>query len=548
MLLWNGDYTGTELAEKVNSSRRTIIRDINEISQYLIERSIAQINSSSKYHMIIKDYRKFQSLVEQFENDDQEFLFKLLILKNKSIDNLMSETYLSKKEVANSVERLNNRYQGFIEITSKIGKGYQITFQKITEVDLLAYLIFNNPKLIQELPDLNMDSIDKLIEQDENLIPPEVNKYLIAKQIRAQFIALTICQVDDIGKFYAEKSNVTAKITFKNVTNVVHTVTSKYGLQLDETSLVTDITDHLCRNNLFPTFISTSLTKQINDIKMKNPFAFDLANDFRHVAEDNTNDIIINDEYIGLYVVRAMDIMAEDKNIKILMYTYQRSIANINENILLENLNNINLKSVYSKDEFEQLLQKNNYDISIMNGPSQDDAGNFDMSVNGIINQQHIAYLKRITSNYYIHRNLGNIFTPNNFLNISNGSVDYLDNLKIGLATFKDRDLLSDELIHTLVTREEAGNQLVIDGLIAIPHAVDNIKFSNIFAIKLDNPVILNNSPIDLILSVVINDREEESRQIFSYLYKIFHNISKDKIMNINGYEDLFKILNTVPE
>lgn len=227
------------------------------------------------------------------------------------------------------------------------------------------------------------------------------------------------------------------------------------------------------------------------------------------------------------------------------MYTYQRSIANINENILLENINNINLKSVYSKDEFDKLLQTKSYDISIMNGPNRDNSGNFDISINGIINQQHIDHLKRITSNYYINKNLSNILTPNNYLNLDNQNSSYLDNLRIGLSTFHDRDLLKDDLIQTLINREEAGNQLVIDGMIAIPHAAANIKFGKIFAIKLANPVILNKNSISLILNVVIDDQEEESRQIFSYLYKIFHNISKEQVKQISSYEDLFKILST---
>ncbi|WP_164505296.1 HTH domain-containing protein [Companilactobacillus keshanensis] len=544
ILLWNDDYTGTELAERVNSSRRTIIRDINEINQYLIERSIAQINSSSKYHMVIKNYREFQALIEQFEIDDQTFLFKLLILKNKSIDNLMAETYLSKKEVANTVERLNNRYQGFVEITSKIGKGYQVDFQRITKVDLLAYLIFNNPKLIQNVPNLNMPKINNLIKEDKQYIPPEINKYLVSKQITAQFLALNICQIDDAKKFYLEKIQILNKLNTASIKKILRQITDKYELQIEETSLVTDITEHLCRNNLFPTFISASLTKQIKDIKIKNPFAFDLANDFSQAAKEEIKDIIINDEYIGLYVVRAIDIISEDKNIKILMYTYQRSIANINENILLENINNINLKSVYSKDEFDNLLRDNSYDISIMNGPSSDNSGKFDISINGIINQQHISYLKRITSNYYINKNLGNIFTPSNYLNLDNQNGSYLDNLRIGLSEFKSRDLLGDDLIRTLINREEAGNQLIIDSIIAVPHASSRIKFGSIFAIKLENPVILNNNSINLILNVVIDDQEEASRQIFSYLYKIFHNTSKEKIKQISSYEDLFKILN----
>lgn len=545
ILLWNDDYTGTELAEKVNSSRRTIIRDINEINQYLIERSIAQIKSSSKYHMVIKNYREFQSLIEQFEIDDQTFLFKLLVLKNKSIDNLMAETYLSKREVTNTVERLNNRYHGFINIVSKIGKGYQIEFKKITEVDLLAYLIFNNPKFIQNIPELDLPTINKIIENNKQYIPPEVNKYLVSKQITAQLIALNICKIEDTQDFYLDKIETLNKLNTSFIKDVLRKVTDKYGLRLDETTLVTDITEHLCRNNLFPTFISASLIKQIKDIKIKNPFAFDLANDFRKTIENKIPDISINDEYIGLYVVRAMDIMSEDKNIKILMYTYQRSIANINENILLENINNINLKSVYSKDEFEKLIKTNHYDISIMNGPNRGDSGQFDISINGIINQQHISYLKRITSNYYINKNLSNILTPNNYLNLANSNGNYLSNLKIGLSEFKNRDLLSDDLIQTLINREEAGNQLIIDGVIAVPHATANIKFGNIFAIKLDNPVNLNNNLINLILNVVINDQEEESRQIFSYLYKIFHNTPKEKIKQISSYDDLLKILNT---
>ena len=79
LLLWNQDHSGEYLSKEVNSSRRTIIRDISALNQELSIKNTAVINSEGKYSLEIHNYSQFQELITQFENQERNILYYLLI-------------------------------------------------------------------------------------------------------------------------------------------------------------------------------------------------------------------------------------------------------------------------------------------------------------------------------------------------------------------------------------------------------------------------------------------------------------------------------------
>lgn len=510
LLLWNQDYSGDYLAKKVNSSRRTIIRDINDLNQVLSANNTATINSSGKYSLIIKNYSQFQSLINQLENQDREIIYYILVNNSQSLDELMDKTFLSKNDVLNSIERSNQRYQDILEIKSKLGIGYFIKLKFGTAIDLLAYLISVSPNNIKK-------SVNK------KFFPDTLNSYITDHQLVAQLSALETIDPNNIKEFYQKKSILINEISFSSVQSCIERVSKHFSIKLSKQDLAGKITLHLRRYNLFPTFISNLLLKQMNDLNLKEPFAFEMAADLKDAIVIQYPNILINTDFLALYIIDCMENKESIKNVNILMFTFQRSIAYINENIISDSIQNIKITSVFNLSEFHERVKTNSYDIVITDGFSDDIRYNPDLIINGIINDTSIIRLKKLVSDNYIHNNLEQMFPKENFLSFNNKSSNYFKTIKEILKHFEDNNLIDQELSTKLYDREEEGNQLVINH-VAIPHAVSNLDISRIFAVGLNKPLKLNGSEIFFLLLVIVNDKNDDYKQIFNYLYKVLNN------------------------
>ncbi len=530
LLLWNQDYSGDYLARKVDSSRRTIIRDITTLNQVLSADKIATIDSTGKYSLIIQNYPKFQSLIHQFEDEDRKIVYYLLINDSLSIDELMEKTFLSKNDVLNSIERINQREKDTLHISSRIGIGYLLTLNFGTKTDLLAYIISVMPE--EEKKSLN-----------HSQIPDELRNYITDNQLASQMTAISLIYPASPAEFYQQKLNLINEITFSNIQNNIEEVSKKFSIKLSKKDLSEKITLHLRRYNLFPTFISSLLSKQMNDLKLKEPFAFDMAYDLRKEIIKNHPNVLINSDYLALYIINCMETETTVKKVKILMFTFQRSIAYINENIIFEAVKNIQLTSIFNLTEFNQRAKTRGYDIIITNGFSDDIKCTPDLIIDGIIDESTTIHLKKLVSDNYIHKNLTQMFPEENYMEFDNESSNYFKAIKKILKEFTAKNLLTPELSEQLLDREEAGNQLIINH-VAIPHSVSGMNMSKIFAVGLNEPLKLNDSEIYFIVIVAVNDKNDDYKQIFNYLYKILSNKQIKSTNNFESYASIMDVLN----
>lgn len=523
LLLWNQDHSGDYLAKQVDSSRRTIIRDINTLNQELSKDDTAFINSEGKYSLNIHNYPKFQSLITQFENQDRNILYSLLTHDSLSIDELMDETWSSKLDVTNSIERINQRSKNILNISTKPGLGYILNLTFGARVDLLAYLIMVIPK-----------EVDYKVDRDDFL--SSLRSYITDGQLTAQLKALHLMSNVNLKAFYANKKNLVQAIQFAQIQACIEKVSQNFSISLSKQSLSEKVTLHLRRFNLFPTFISSLLLKQLNDLKLKEPFAFDMAEDLKREIEKSNPTILVNSEFLALYIIDCMETKTTVKPVRILMFTSQRSIAYINENVILESIKNIDLTSIFNLSEFNHKIAENSYDIVITNGFNGDFEANPTLIINGLIDETTTSRLKKLVSDNYFQNNLEQIFPKHNYLSFQNESSNYLKTLKEVLKYFGKNELLDKQMTTKLIDREEEGNQLVISH-VAIPHAVNEGNFSKIFAVDLAKPVKLNGSEIYFILIVIVNDHNDDYKQLFNYLYKILNRqditcVNEDKTYN----------------
>lgn len=532
LLLWNQDHSGDYLAKQVDSSRRTIIRDINTLNQELSKDDTAFINSEGKYSLEIHNYPKFQSLITQFENQDRNILYSLLTHDNLSLDELMDETLLSKLDITNSIERINQRSKNIMNITTKPGLGYLLNLTFGTRVDLLAYLIMIIPK-----------NIGYRINRDD--FPSSLRSYITDGQLTAQLEALHLMSAVDLNRFYDNKKQLVEAIQFVQIQSCIEKVSRDFSIQLSKQSLSEKVTLHLRRFNLFPTFISSLLLKQLNDLKLKEPFAFEMAENLKQEIEKANPTILVNSEFLALYIIDCMETKTTVRPVRVLMFTSQRSIAYINENVILESIKNIDLTSIFNRSEFNQKIEENSYDIVITNGFNGEFEDDPTLIINGLIDEATTSRLKKLVSDNYFHNNLDQIFPKQNYLSFPNQSNNYLKTFKEILKYFDKNELLDQKMATKLIDREEEGNQLVINH-VAIPHAVNEANFSKIFAVDLDKPVKLNGTEIYFILIVIVNDHNDDYKQLFNYLYKILNHRDITSVSENKTYEHVLGFLKKI--
>lgn len=105
-----------------------------------------------------------------------------------SIDELIDKSLLSKTDIMNSIDRINQRSKHILEIKSKVGLGFFIDLHFATKVDLLAYLIAVIPKEIN----LNIS---------KNYFPNDLKEYLTDNQLIAQLQAISLIHSVKIKDF-----------------------------------------------------------------------------------------------------------------------------------------------------------------------------------------------------------------------------------------------------------------------------------------------------------------------------------------------------------
>ncbi|GEO57783.1 HTH domain-containing protein [Companilactobacillus bobalius] len=509
LLLWNQDHSGEYLSKEVNSSRRTIIRDISALNQELSVKNTAVINSEGKYSLEIHNYSQFQELITQFENQERNILYYLLTNDFLSIDELMDKSFLSKTDITNSIDRINQRNKDILEIKSKVGLGYSVDLYFATKVDLLAYLISVIPK----------DTDSNILK---NTFPKDLREYLTDNQSAAQLQAISLISSANFDDFYNHKRDLLRNIKESTIENQIELVSKNFSIKLSKKRLAQNIATHLKRYNLFPTFISNLLLKQMSDLKQKEPFAFEMAQNLQAEIKKDDPSILINSDFLALYIINCMEIRTSIKPVRILMYTAQRSIAYINENLITDSVGNISMTSVFNIDEFNKQVTSESYDILVTNGFNDGLKHTPDVVINGLIDEATIFRLKKLVSDNYFHNNLTQMLPKENYLFYENRSDNYFKVLKNVLKYFIDEGQLDQKMSVKLLNREEEGNQLMINH-VALPHAVNETDFSRMFAVDLKTPLKLNKTDIYLILIVIVNDKNDDYKQLFNYLYKILN-------------------------
>lgn len=571
LLLQEHDLSGEDLAALLETSRRTVVRDIARINGLLRSESIGSIESVKKYHLLVLNRANLNRLLTQSNHESVLVLLNLLVSPNITMGELIERTFMSRQSIMNCIEKINRQYAKILKIRLRPRIGISVSVNHISKIDILAALISDDRQLVEKR--------FKLINQSEDLarirmivkqqIPEKMFDYLTDSQLSAQIMACTLISKDNtvimkstlykvllksgvphlqsatLAVFFDAKKQLLNHMTIRQVQLAVRATRSRYTLAAFNHSFVNEIFKHLCRSAMFPTIAPASLSEQISYLKVQNPFAFDFAFDLSKKLQQCFESVQIDDEYIALYVLHAIE-SPTARNVRTLMYATQQSVANINKMIITQQISNIDIEMVFSKEQLESRLNYINYNLVIGNGVHPNDLQlpiNFDSTFNGVISLDELEYLKSLSSESYIQKNLSSFLPKSHFYHAPTKYKNVNQTLKAGLTSFAEQGLLTNDQSKALLAREAAGNQLVLNH-VSLPHASTELSDAyKVFAITFDGIMKIDGNPIYLILIVLANEKRADSGQVFSYLYTRLKQLSNVQLQNVDTYETLIKYL-----
>ncbi|MGL3796138.1 putative frv operon regulatory protein [Lactiplantibacillus plantarum] len=546
LLLQEHDLSGEDLAALLETSRRTVVRDIARINGLLRSESIGSIESVKKYHLLVLNRANLNRLLTQSNHESVLVLLNLLVSPNITMGELIERTFMSRQSIMNCIEKINRQYAKILKIRLRPRIGISVSVNHISKIDILAALISDDHQLVEKMFDYLTDSqlsaqimACTLISKDNTVIMKSTLYKLLLKS------GVPHLQSATLAVFFDAKKQLLNHMTIRQVQLAVRATRSRYTLAAFNHSFVNEIFKHLCRSAMFPTIAPASLSEQISYLKVQNPFAFDFAFDLSKKLQQCFESVQIDDEYIALYVLHAIE-SPTARNVRTLMYATQQSVANINKMIITQKISNIDIEMVFSKEQLESRLNYINYNLVIGNGVHPNDLQlpiNFDSTFNGVISLDELEHLKSLSSESYIQKNLSSFLPKSHFYHAPTKYINVNQTLKAGLTNFAEQGLLTNDQSKALLAREAAGNQLVLNH-VSLPHASTELSDAyKVFAITFDGIMKIDGNPIYLILIVLANEKRADSGQVFSYLYTRLKQLSNVQLQNVDTYETLIKYL-----
>ncbi|WP_071438746.1 HTH domain-containing protein [Oenococcus oeni] len=568
LLLQEHDFSGSQIAQKLKISRRTVVRDINHINVVLPHFDAGEIVVDSIYHLQIKSFSKLAGVLKQAVSDYQRIMLVLLTHPFLSLDEIASLTYLSKSTLKQEIHNLSEQYKDYFQIHIKKGVGVELTFTNLSPSDFLAAMIFEYPELKNQLIDSisNFRSQNELLDKAQNDFYRVVSQYVSRQQVRLQEIAVVACypllvclgyckanmqMIDIIKWFFKQKINVYKQVTDKHndILKLIDEDLAKYSIHVEVSEVDEIIFQHILRIALFPSLISATEKKQFSHLEAQNPFAFDFGYELSQRILFLLPNSVPQPDYLSLYGLAALGHHNNPK-VKLLMIADRQSIGATNQMIINQHIKGVTCSLVIDSNFVKKNFQKNSYDLVIVNSERPELIGNgfkISLAFTGILNDNQLKELETITKDYYFKNLIPELLVGNNVIFINNHTSDFFSVLISGLKKLIADKAISKNEGQMILEREREGNQLLINGVsiphVTIPNTSDNYR---ILAIVPKEKPILNNENVYLLLIVLVGQMQIDKSSIFSYLFHLLKNKNYQSIIDLRNRKDVIKLLTDI--
>lgn len=568
--LQEGDCSGSDLAQALHTSRRTVIRDVTTINAEFAEKGIGAITTDNGYHLEVQNTTKFHELLDGFRSEEHVVLFELLRHKTTTMSDLSEATYLSNAVLRDLIQKLNNSYHKALSIEVKSGEGVSLKIYKTSRIDLLAYLIREHREFGDASPVPVALITDSIVPAVQAAVPQRLFDYLTHGQLISQVTACAIgAQFADelkpevkvdfsqnrkiplslqtiLEHFYGVKVTLLNAMTVNTVREQVVSLRNRRVIEQHERPYINEIFNHLCRCAMFPTFVDHALATQIEQLEINNPFVFDLAFELTDKLSRCFPDVDIEPQFIALYTLHTVE-SPKEQNVAALLVFTQQAVGRINQMMIEEQVPNVDVEAISVADLNVEPIAVDTYDLILVNGRAsevRDALPRVDMYFNGIIGSGELTSLKRRSNVSFFEQNFATFFEPNHFIKLTPTSSDPLVVLADGLKRFVAAGQLSPSQADDLLAREQMGNQLIIN-TISVPHAKAEVPQSySVFVIKPEptRKLKVDDQVIKLFVCVLVKPDITDPGKIFTFIYQHLSSIATERLDQINSYSEMMTL------
>jgi mannitol/fructose-specific phosphotransferase system IIA component (Ntr-type) len=564
------DASGSELAEALHTSRRTVIRDVAAINAVLTPAAIGAIITDNGYHLEVRNSVKFHELLDGFRSDEHTVLFELLRHDRLPLPALSEATYLSIAVLRELIRKLNVNYHNVLLIEIKSGEGVSLVIQKTSRIDLLAYLIREHREFADMSPIPQSLLLESIVPAVQAAVPQRLFDYLTQGQLVAQVTACAIgvkfvAELPVAGhlnfsenrkiplslqaileRFYGVKIALLNELTVSAVRKQVQSLRNRRILAQHERPFINEIFNHLCRCAMFPTFVDLALATQIEQLELKDPFVFDLAFELTGKLSRCFPKIDIEPQFIALYTLQTVE-APKEKNVSALLIFTQQAVGRINQMMIEEQVPNVEVEALNSADLSREAVTFSDYDLILVNGRVPEVrrlAPQADLYFSGLISSRDLVRLKRRSNVTFFEQNLATFFLPTHFIQVTPQTTDALKVLALGLQSFVNQGQLKSPQADELLAREQMGNQLIINS-VSVPHAQAEVSQSySVFVIKPNTrkPLKINDQVIRLFVCVLVKPDIADPGKIFTFIYQHLAAVETTTLAHIRTYDDMLRL------
>ncbi|ANK61947.1 HTH domain-containing protein [Loigolactobacillus backii] len=568
-ILEQHDLSGDELANILDASRRTIIRDVAAINYWLKAENLGEVTNFKGYHLKITNQAVLNQHLQQIKQTSNQILYLLLANKYITAATLEETTFLSKVAIQSELAYLREEYVRILNIKSQTGKGYFVEIPFERRLDFMANLIFENSELVE----FSYPQEKQLLELKINLQKSNsANEFILknenAKQFKAQLLAVEQYATTYLGikvsndiftradladekgyslltTFFDLKTANLAKLDIDGIRQIVDTINQKYHFDFSDRLFYQKILKHLSRSIAFPIYQINDLDGQMDLLRIRNPFLFDFGLELKNILSVKFKNSYIDGNLLALYLIYAVQNHKEAR-VKILLHATRPSFGDINKLIIEENTMNVDVTLVTSPKEASRLAATNKFALLLYNGELQaaDEKNElqYNLTFTGVVNQDVIARLHELAAKNYFQQNLINFFPEINWVHVpGKKNIDSL--LETGLKDFVKRTVMTEKQKESLISREQEGNRLVLNH-ISIPHATTSLTSSfRLFAISFDGNRKLERTSVNMILIVLVDKDSEQESNIFGYLYRQLKQQDINLLSQKKDYPTVLKLL-----
>lgn len=557
------------LARQTGVSGRTILRDIDYINFTLSGKARIQPGGSAGYQLDIIDRRSFFQLLQRHDNDDRLLALLLLNPFTPRVQ-LAASLNLPETWVADRLSRLKQRYERAFCLSSRPGVGHFIDEPEEKRIVLLANLLKKDPLLIP-LPGVTRDNIERLNTACESLDAfalmsgeylaslvlavyalrnqltrawPECRHTLLKNIVEQSGIYLGENAFNTLSGLLETQQQQAMTISADAVASLLQRVPGVAALNIIDTQLVDNITDHLRRCVSAPIWVPEHRQSSMNNLKAAWPAAFDMSLRFIALLREQFAIPLFDSDLIGLYFACALERHQNERQ-PIILLSDQNAIATINQQAIERDVLNCRViiartpgEVISISQEVEPLLIVNNSHYLL-----NESLKNV-LTIKNIISSAGTEQIKSFLATAFIRQQPERFFSESGSFHYSNtpneGWPDIIRQICTRLVT---QHQITDDESQRICAREGEGENLIVNHL-AIPHCWSEQKrrFRGFF-ITLAHTVQVNNEPVSHVLIACAAADARHELKIFSYLASVLCSHPAETICGLSDYRAFISLL-----